>query len=172
MKLVSVMLSTVLLALLLAMLACLNPAYAADKQPTTHSTTNVKPPTEQDKKEVKRISLGYLIALQQMKPDLMAEVMHPNLSKRTSFINRKNGKSVVRLTTYQQMIDFATYWNIKGDKFPKNPSNRATIMDMQGTMAAVKLESDNYYEYLHLVKLDGKWKILDLFWQHHPDKKR
>jgi hypothetical protein len=130
MKLVTAM----LLPPLLAMLCYLNPAYAADKQSTTHSTTNVKPPTEQDKKEVKRISLGYLIALQQMKPDLMAEVMHPNLSKRTSFINRKNGKSVVRPTTYQQMIDFATYWNIKGDKFPKNPRNRATIMDMQGTM--------------------------------------
>ncbi len=170
MKLVSAKLSTVLSTVLLAVICCLNPAFAADKHSTTQPTTKVKPPTEQDKKEVKRISLGYLVALQQMKPDLMAEVMHPKLSKRTTLINRENGKGVVIPTTYKQMLEYAATWNIKGDKFPKNPSNRATIMDMQGTMAAVKLESDRWYEYLHLAKIDGKWKILDLYWQNHPDK--
>ncbi|NQZ05980.1 MAG: nuclear transport factor 2 family protein [Algicola sp.] len=158
--------------LLLAALCCLNPALAADKHSAPHAKTNVKPPTEQDQKEVKRIAVGYLIALQQLKPDLMAEVMSPELNKQTSFINRENGKTVIRPTTYEQMLEFAKTWNAKGDKFPKDPSNRVTILDMQGTMASVKLESDRWYEYLHLAKIDGQWKILNLYWQNHPDRKR
>lgn len=149
MKLISALFITTILC-------CFTPVQAADN----------------DKSEVERISLGYLIALQQMKPDLMVEVMHPQLAKRTSYWDKKNKKSKVHETSYEKMLKYAEDWNKAGDKFPKNPSNRVTILDMQGTMASVKLESDNWYEYLHLAKLDGQWKILNLYWQSHPDRKR
>jgi hypothetical protein len=30
----------------------------------------------------------------------------------------------------------------------------------------VKLVSDNWVEYLHLIKLDGKWTLTNLIWQY------
>jgi len=123
---------------------------------------------EHDRKEVKRVSLGYLVALQQLKPELMAEVMHPNLAKRTSYIDTKTGKVMLHETSYEEMIQYAKSWNIKGDKFPKKPTNKALILDLQGNMASVKLESDNWVEYLHLVKIHDQWKIVNLYWQYHP----
>ena len=124
--------------------------------------------SEEDRKEVKRVSLGYLVALQQLKPELMAEVMHQNLAKRTSYVDPKTGKGMLHNTSYEEMINFAKTWNIKGDKFPKKPTNNVSILDMQGSMASVKLESDNWYEYLHLVKIDNHWKIVNLYWEYHP----
>jgi len=123
---------------------------------------------EEDKKEVKRVSLGYLIALQQLKPELMAEVMHPNLAKRTSYMDAETGKGMLHDTSYEEMIKYAKSWNINKDKFPKSPTNEVYILDIQAGMASVKLESDNWYEYLHLVKIDNHWKIVNLYWQRHP----
>jgi len=128
--------------------------------------------SEEAREEVKRVSLGYLVALQQLKPELMAEVMHPELAKRTSYVDSKTGKGMLHDTSYEKMLEFAKSWNIKEDKFPKNPTNKAYILDMQGSMASVKLESDNWYEYLHLVKIDNQWKIVNLYWEMHPNNRK
>jgi len=38
-------------------------------------------------------------------------------------------------------------------------------------MAAVKLVSDNWYEYLHLLKINGHWKIKNLVWDYNTQEK-
>jgi len=146
---------------LLSILLCIVLAYSQDSIANEH-----------DRKEVERVSLGYLVALQQLKPELMAEVMHPNLAKRTSYIDSKTGKVLLHDTSYDEMIQYAKSWNIKGDKFPQAPTNKAHILDLQGNMASVKLESDNWYEYLHLVKINDQWKIVNLYWQYHPKNRK
>lgn len=117
----------------------------------------------EDKVEIKRIAIGYLIALQQRRPELMKEVMHKDLSKHTVG-NYGDGGQYLRPTTYKEMIKFAESWNNDGTRFPPKPSNQAIILDSTHNMASVKLLSDNWYEYLHLVKLGGKWQIKNLLW--------
>ncbi|NQZ21620.1 MAG: nuclear transport factor 2 family protein [Colwellia sp.] len=117
----------------------------------------------EDKAEIKRIATGYLVALQQRRPQLMKEVMHKDLSKHT-VANYGDGGQYLRATSYKQMVKFAESWNNDGTKFPPNPNNQAIILDSTHNMASVKLLSDNWYEYLHLVKLAGKWQIKNLLW--------
>ena len=62
------------------------------------------------------------------------------------------------------MIMFAESWNNDGTRFPPKPNNQAIILDSTHNMASVKLLSDNWYEYLHLVKIAGKWQIKNLLW--------
>jgi len=121
------------------------------------------PITAEDKAEIKRIATGYLVALQQRRPELMKEVMHKDLSKHT-VANYGDGGQYLRPTSYEQMIKFAESWNNDGTKFPPAPTNQAIILDSTHNMASVKLLSDNWYEYLHLVKLAGKWQIKNLLW--------
>jgi len=122
------------------------------------------PPTSaEDKKEIKRISIGYLLALQQRRPELMQEVMHKELSKHT-VANYGDGGQYLRPTTYKQMIEFAKSWNKDGTRFPPSPNNQVIILDSTHNMASVKMLSDNWYEYLHLVKISGKWQIKNLLW--------
>jgi len=121
------------------------------------------PTSAKDIAEIKRISLGYLIALQQRKPELMNEVLSNKLSKHTVGTYAEGGQ-YLRETTYDNLLKFAKSWNSDGTRFPPQPSNQVTILDSYKNMATVKLVSDNWYEYLHLVKLDGKWKIKNLVW--------
>lgn len=139
--------------------------------PTNSNIEIATSTTQKDSLEIKRIAQGYLVALQELKPDLMNEVVNDSLNKITIGWDRSTKKEFARATTKAQMIDFATSWNKSGTKFPFNPTNTISILDIYDRIANVKLVSDNWVEYLHLIKLDGKWSIANLIWQH-KDLKR
>ncbi|MFK7951922.1 MAG: nuclear transport factor 2 family protein [Ekhidna sp.] len=122
--------------------------------------------SSEDSIQIKETALGYLVALQQLKPKLMKKVMHESLAKRTIGYDRAIRNEYPRETTFDEMMDFATSWNKSGAKFPFNPSNEVIILDVYQRVANVKLISDNWIEYLHLIKLNGEWKIINLLWQH------
>lgn len=123
-------------------------------------------PTKKDTVEIEKVSLGYLIALQELKPQLMDSILNDSLNKITIGYDRKLGKQFGRATVKTQMLDFATNWNKSGAKFPFRPQNEVIILDIYDRIATVKLISDNWVEYLQLIKLDGHWEIMNLIWQY------
>lgn len=134
-------------------------------------TKMASPISKEDSTEIKRIALGYLIALQQLKPKLMEEVMHQQLAKRTIGYDFREKEETIRETTHEQMLKFAESWNKSGAKFPTNPKNHVTILDAYQKAASVKLVSDNWVEYLHLVQVNGQWKIINLLWLYKDSRK-
>ena len=122
--------------------------------------------TKKDSTEIREKALGYLIGLQQLKPTLMNEVMNDSLNKVTIGWDRATKKEYSRRTTKEQMIEYANSWNKSNTMFPTPPNNEIKILDIYNRIANVKLISDNWVEYLHLIKLDGKWQIVNLIWQH------
>lgn len=125
----------------------------------------------QDSLQIKTLSLNYLMALQQLNPVLMDSILNDSLNKVTVGYSRLEQKEIARATTKEQMLAFSKNWNKSGTKFPFNPNNAAVILDIYDRIASVKLISDNWVEYLQLIKLDGKWEIMNLIWQH-KDLKR
>ena len=110
--------------------------------------------------------MGYLIALQQLKPESMNEVLNDSLNKVTIGYDRALKKEYARATTKDQMMTFAASWNKANNKFPFKPNNEIEILDIYNRIANVKLVSDNWVEYLHLIKLDGQWSVINLIWQY------
>lgn len=124
--------------------------------------------TAEDDNEITRVSKGYIQALRDRNPALMIEVLHPNLAKHTiPPFPGPNGEHEVRATTYEQMLEFAKSWNLNGVRFPPTMNIDVTVLDKHRNMATVKMVSDNWVEYLHLVKLNGQWKIKNLLWDYH-----
>lgn len=64
------------------------------------------------------------------------------------------------------MIAYAKSWNKSDAKFPLNPKNEIKILDIYNRIANVKIVSDNWVEYLQLIKLDDKWEIMNIIWQY------
>lgn len=122
--------------------------------------------SQKDSIEIKRIALGYLVGLQDLKPELINEVMNDSLKKITIGWDRTSKKEYAKPTTKEEMIAFAESWNKSNTKFPTKPNNQIIVLDIYNRIANVKLVSDNWVEYLHLIKLDGKWSIANLIWQH------
>ena len=136
------------------------------KVPTNIKIELASKATKADSTEIKRISLGYLIALQDLKPNLMKEVMNDSLNKITIGWDRNSKKEFARAISKKRMIENATSWNKSNTKFPVKPNNQVKILDIYNRIASVRLVSDNWVEYLQLIKLDGKWSIINLLWQH------
>lgn len=139
------------------------------RERTVPSNVNVaisKIASQKDSIQIREKALGYLIGLQQLKPKLMNAVMNDSLNKVTIGWDRKTKKEYSKRTTKVQMMDFANSWNKSNTKFPMPPNNNVTILDIYNRIANVKLVSDNWVEYLHLMKLDGNWQIVNLIWQH------
>jgi hypothetical protein len=87
------------------------------------------------------------------------------LNKVTVGFSRKLRKEAVTVIPRKRMIENAKNWNKTNTKFPPKPNNQIKILDIYHRIATVKLYSNNWVEYLHLIKLDGKWSIINLLWQ-------
>ncbi len=81
--------------------------------------------------------------------------LHPKLTKRGPSLRR---------STKDQMVA----WTAEGEgkSEDRGPGRRidVTVVDVHGTIASAVVESDVYREYLHLIRTDDGWKIVNALW--------
>jgi Putative lumazine-binding len=86
----------------------------------------------------------------------MERALHPALAKR--------GPSL-RTATKEEMVA----WTAEGEGKGKDPGPGrridVTVVDVYGNIASAVVNSDVYHEYLHLVRTDDGWRIVNALWQ-------
>jgi hypothetical protein len=82
--------------------------------------------------------------------------LHPALAKRGPEL---------RTVTMDQMVA----WTAEGEGKAEDPGPGRRIdvevVDLYGDIASAVVHSDVYREYLHLVRTDGGWKIVNALWR-------
>ncbi len=127
--------------------------------------------TKQDSLEIKQAALDYIESQHNVKPEQFKKAAHPRMVKRTFWKDKKTNKDFLRETFRDAMILLAETYNKKGDRFPKNPKKEVIILDIFKKTASVKLIADDWIDYMHIVKLNGKWKIVNVLWQFNDSSK-
>jgi len=69
------------------------------------------------------------------------------------------------------MILLAESYNKKGDKFPSTPRKDVKLLDVSTRTASVKLIADEWIDYMHLVKVNATWKVINVLWQYKDEKR-
>jgi Putative lumazine-binding len=90
-------------------------------------------------------------------PERMRRALHPDLAKRSL------GREGLDQLTASQMVDAtAEGAGRKGD----SPERRIDIhvVEVYGDIATVVVDSNVYREYVHLVRTNGDWKIVNALW--------
>jgi hypothetical protein len=128
---------------------------------------NLQAQTAHDTLEIKRVALAYIESQHNPDPKLMQDALHPRLVKRSVFKNKATQKDYVSEYFAENMIILAESYNIKGDKFPKNPRKEVKLLDISARAASVKLIADEWIDYMHIVKINGDWKIINVLWQYN-----
>lgn len=126
---------------------------------------SVKAQSQQDSLDIKQAALDYIESQHQVKPEQFERSAHPRMVKRTFWTNKKSGKEYLRETFTDAMILLAETYNQAGDKFPEIPKKDVIILDIFDKTASVKLIADDWIDYMHIVKLNGKWQIINVLWQ-------
>lgn len=121
-------------------------------------------PTERD--AIARAAMDYIESQHTPSAKMMLRGIDPKLKKRTYWQN-KMGDEFILETSAEFMVELAGSYNKNGDKFPEKPMAKVTILDIDQKVASVKLEADEWIDYMHLYKNDrGEWKILNVLWQY------
>ncbi|TKC08588.1 nuclear transport factor 2 family protein [Pedobacter frigoris] len=131
------------------------------------TTFKLQAQTAQDTIDINRVALAYIESQHNPNPKLMEDVLHPRLVKRSVFKNKTTKKDYVSEFFTENMIILAESYNIKGDKFPKNPRKDVKLLDISTKIASVKLIADTWIDYMHIVKTNGKWKVINILWQYN-----
>jgi hypothetical protein len=123
--------------------------------------------TAQDTLDIKRVALAYLESQHTPNPKLMEGALHPRIVKRSVFRSKKTKKDYVSEYTAENLVILAETYNTNGDKFPQNPKKEVKLLDVSALTASVKLIADEWFDYMHIVKTNGEWKIINVLWQYN-----
>src|SRR5512138_2999244 len=115
--------------------------------------------------EVRQAVLDYVEGTYQVDPARTKGSVHPEISK-IGYV-REGDNYVGYRMTYDELIEAAGTYNQDGHIGTDAPKT-ITILEVLDQTATVKLEVWWGIEYLHLVKQDGKWMIMNVVWQMHP----
>lgn len=127
--------------------------------------------TKQDSLAITQVALDYIESQHNMKPSQMEGALHPEMIKRTFWKDKSSKSDYLRETSRATMIAIAKNYNKNGDKFPESPKKQVVILDVFGKTASVKLIADDWIDYMHIVKLNDKWTIVNVLWQFNDASK-
>ncbi|MGD1890417.1 MAG: nuclear transport factor 2 family protein [Cyclobacteriaceae bacterium] len=134
------------------------------------SALGVQGQTQKDSLAIKQVALDYIESQHNVKPEQFERAAHPRMVKRTFWTDKTTGKEYLRETFTDAMILLAETYNRDGDQFPANPNKEVIILDIYDKTASVKLIADDWIDYMHIVKLNGKWQLVNVLWQFNDSE--
>ena len=121
-------------------------------------------PTEND--AITRTALDYIEGFYTGDSGRMERSLHPDLAKRIMRIDPGTGKARLDHQDARRLI--AITESRKGAPPPPQQQKDVTVLDVFGNAATVKIVANQWIDYLHLVKWEGEWKIVNVLWEMKP----
>jgi hypothetical protein len=87
----------------------------------------------------------------------MQRALHPELAKRT-----QEGDGGVRTTSRERMLELTAAGEGRADGADR--TLEITVVDVHGDIATVVVRSAVYREYVHLVRTEDGWRIVNALW--------
>jgi hypothetical protein len=93
----------------------------------------------------------------------MARALHPDLVKRAFLPDRETGEVRLDQISREALVD---YTGRGGGKRTGLEQARITVevLDVFGDIATVKTTCSQFVDYIHLSRVDGDWKIMNVLW--------
>lgn len=131
---------------------------------TAVPTSDLAGQTAVDSAAIRATALDYIEGWFDGDPDRMARALHPELVKRIVVSDE---------VTEREWIDGMGFTKLVGGtrrgfgrEIPEEDRRTdVTIYDVTGRAATVKLDAGPWVDYMHLVRVDGEWKILNVLWE-------
>lgn len=113
-----------------------------------------------DRRAVVEVATQYFESWFDGDPDRMREVLHPALAKRTAI---EPGASALALDedTAEGMVAYVG----RGPRTDVERAQEVTVLDISKDMAAVKVVSVPFIEYLHLARFGDRWLIVNALYE-------
>jgi hypothetical protein len=124
-------------------------------------------PSQTDQAGIRRASLDYIEGWYTNDAARMERALHPQMVKRR--VAQEAGKSSLDHGDAQRLIQATRLAPGETAQPLGNRRREVRILDVHGNAATVKVDADKWVDYLHLVKWNGEWKIINVLWELRPE---
>jgi hypothetical protein len=122
--------------------------------------------TAADSAAIRAAALDYIEGFYTGDSARMEQALHADLAKR--IVARTPGEDAALLEmTADQLIQATARGG--GTRMPDEQKVAdVTILDIFGGMASVKIVAGLWVDYLHIARVNGEWKIVNVLWEMFP----
>lgn len=116
-----------------------------------------------ENRAITAVAQNYMDAYYTADPALMQRSLHPDFHKRT--LHTVNGQTQITEDSVQAMVEGVDLGS--GKDIPRNERVRSIqVLDVYHDAASVKVVTGRWIDYMHLSKLNGEWRVLDVVLQY------
>jgi len=116
-----------------------------------------------EKTAITAVAQNYMDAYYTADAARMQKALHPDFHKRT--LQSVNGHAEISEDTVQSMVEGVRLGS--GKKIPiAERIQKIEILDVYRDAASVKVVTGRWIDYMHLSKLNGEWRVLDVVLQY------
>ena len=121
-----------------------------------------------DSSAIRQAALDYIEGYYTANADRMARAVHGELAKRIVVRDTSRPREFVRDMGATELIEGTRAGG--GSKTPLERQRKdVTILDVSYNKAAsVKIIASDWVDYLHVARVDGQWKIVNVLWERTP----
>jgi hypothetical protein len=119
--------------------------------------------TSNEKAAVTAVAKSYMDAYYTADAARMEKALHPDFHKRT--LRTVNGQTEISEDTVQSMVEGVRLGS--GKEIPASEQvQKIEVLDVYRDAASVKVVTGRWIDYMHLSKLNGEWRVLDVVLQY------
>jgi hypothetical protein len=119
--------------------------------------------TSNERAAVTAVAQNYMDAYYTADPAQMQKTLHPDFHKRT--LHTVNGHTEISEDTVQSMVEGVRLGS--GKEVPADERvKKIEVLDVYRDAASVKVVTGRWIDYMHLSKLNGEWRVLDVVLQY------
>lgn len=121
-----------------------------------------------DSAGIRETALNYIEGWYEGNADRMAKAVHGELAKRIVARDPQRAHEFIDNMGATKLIEVTRMG--PGKKTPPDKRRKdLTILDISyGKAASVKVVAADWVDYLHVAKVDGAWKIINVLWEMTP----
>ncbi|WP_266368342.1 nuclear transport factor 2 family protein [Tellurirhabdus rosea] len=118
---------------------------------------------------VRQACFNYIDAFYKADTTLAYASVHPTLQKRGfAFDEKTNAYSKQLEMPFPALVRLAKVWNRDGKRANAQSPRVVDVFEVADKTAMAKVTAVWGIDYLHLVREDGKWMIVNVLWQSPP----
>ena len=102
--------------------------------------------------------------------DRMGRALHPELVKRILVSDTATGRSFVQTMGASALVNGTQHGYGKSTPADRQQKD-VTVLDVFGNAAIAKVVMADWIDYLQLVRVEGRWLIVNVLWERKPEKK-
>lgn len=123
-----------------------------------------EPAPESNEAGIRRAALDYIEGWYMRDAARMERALHPEMVKRRLVVDAASGKATLDHGDARRLIGATR--PAPGEPPPRTDRRREVhILDIHGNAATVKVDAEDWVDYLHLIKWEGQWKIVNVLWE-------